>query len=1388
MTTHISARVAWHDSGWNGHICRNPLANTYCVGQYSFPGDAIAKHRNLTWEASEGVRGEPISALEHIPPCIMSVNAFGKDELKARNAPPQWFNDETATKHWPMPPCTVATWPYEEMYRPEVLNPPGTTPKYNPEKRREFMRDYFAAIEPARSLIFYYANYSNPFSENEQLRYVIVGMSRVKVVGEELTWKNQSDKTLKQYGPMVWFRNVTSDYPNQGLRLPYQAYLNRREVLDRILFVPENPRFFKFATRHISDDGALGLIERLREIVGILIEVGDQSDNWPFRQEWLASVMAELWHNRGVYPGLGAALVYLKFSDAIPYAMRQVGEQAESQVKEALFRIVEEQGDTAPGLTVQVNQLRAVRRQWQKLDEGRRVLLRDTLTRFDLTCAQMESILENPASVSVYASPAEIRADPYILAEQYVGSGPDDQLSFSQIDHGLFPSPELGAKYEWEKDGWERLRALLVDQLKRVEQHTFQSATTARAEINRRLAFLPEWKRAQFSARQLELDQKDLERALNFRYEGNQLYLYLKSVFEDERLVERTLRQLVRRPDIALRHPVVEADWHRFLTDSDSPLYKLHFDEYEKAVDEQVEVCQRIFRRPLSVLSGAAGTGKTTVVKAVIDAIEQAHGRGTSFQLLAPTGKAADRLRKRTGKKASTIHSFLAEKGWLNDNLTFKPGGGQLEEGITTYIIDESSMLDLPLLATLFRAIKWNSVQRLIFVGDPNQLPPIGTGKVFADLIDWLRQEAPAHVGELTTNMRNKLNELQGKGTGILDLASLYVRRDIAALKSAEQDALEENLLAQVQRGGQVSGDLRILYWQSEQELEKLLLETITQDMVADLEAAGKKVDPARPDQLWEEYWRLSETGKDRRDGDPERHQIISPYRGEVFGVERINQVMQRAKNAWRLDHKGSVGGVTFGDKVIQIINRPKSNPLWAYNPQTRQRQKAEVYNGEIGITAVPGYDRAKMMNWGFHLSQLQVTFGERPNLWYSYMNEGEVEENLELAYAISVHKAQGSEFGRLYFVLPKHKQGLLSRELFYTGITRAQVHSTLLVQEDMAPLLSLRRPERSYLARINSSLFAFHPVPEEFQMMQTWYEEGKIHRTLANQMVRSKSEVIIANMLFDRDIPIQYEVPLYSPVDGTFYLPDFTLQVYGEPWYWEHLGMLHDEKYRGHWAEKEEWYKTNGFWDRVIVSQEREGFDSTAVQALLVERFGEMAMVKVSSGAEQEIRAEPAIDEAAELRALIAKGESAELEFKETLEAESKTGNKLPSLIQSVLKTLAAYLNTSGGTLLIGVANNGEIRGLDKDFRLLSRNQNPDGFELTLRDLVRDHFDPVPLGQIDIHFVSTPDGMVCRVQVRPSAEVVHYDGAIFIRDGNRTLKLEGRRLTEWLMKRARKQ
>ena len=169
-------------------------------------------------------------------------------------------------------------------------------------------------------------------------------------------------------------------------------------------------------------------------------------------------------------------------------------------------------------------------------------------------------------------------------------------------------------------------------------------------------------------------------------------------------------------------------------------------------------------------------------------------------------------------------------------------------------------------------------------------------------------------IGELTTNMRQIINHLTNKGTGIIDLASIFLRNDLTLKKDEDQEINEEEILSKVVEGGDVSGDLRILYWETPERLEQILLETIVQDMEAD---TGLKLDPEKPYDLWNAV--LKKGNLDF----PEAIQVISPYRGELFGTENINRVVQRHKGGWLLDKKGELGGITYFDKVIQKVNRP---------------------------------------------------------------------------------------------------------------------------------------------------------------------------------------------------------------------------------------------------------------------------------------------------------------------------------------------------------------------------------------------------------------------------------------------------------------------------------
>ena len=1196
-------------NGWNGRICQKPGSNTFCVGPHSYPGDKIKGGRDLVWEQSKGVAGECCSKLDRIPPCIYSINAFGPEPLTAADEPPDFFPTGTRTS-WHLPPATVCVWPYEAMYD-EATKVDGYV---NNEKRLELAKAFFAEIIPHESLVFHYANFSNPLSTEDSKRYVVVGLSRVKALGNIEYYEGTDDATKKQYaGGFVWQRNVETHYPDQGLRIPYHLYLNEPEVLEKIALIPENARCFKYGARHLSDDEALSLVERFVEIATYLRDKGDTSENWTVRLEWLNSLLAELWKGRGLFPGLARAMDLLGLSVGVTAFRAAAGAGKEKEFCQAVFSWLDEKLAAIPGVTLSPADAAKVRRQWKLRTAGERRVLSSLLPRFDLPKEQMERILSDKrADNCLEVGLAEICANPYVLSEQFIGDDPDDIIPFSRIDHGVFPSPELGGKFLYDNDDWRRLRAMCVDRLRYETKHTFLSCGQLLQDVNHRFALLPEWKRVEFRETYLEVDRENLEKAMVFRKEGAREYAYLRRVYEAEREIEGRLRKLAAYADITFKSPVTEKHWRDLLLDSNSPLAARNRAEYEQALEAQGAVCGKIFRRPLSVVCGAAGTGKTTIIRAILQAIEKAHGADATFLLLAPTGKAADRIREKTGKDASTIHSFLARRGWLNPNLTLRAVGGQREEKVTTYVIDEASMLDLELTAALFRAINWSTVQRVILVGDPNQLPPIGRGKVFADIIDWLKANHPHCVGELTVNLRQMENLLDRRGTGILELASVYVRRADRSQKDEEESLRAEEMFQRLQDlplDGAVDKDLRVIFWKDADDLMTKLVARLLADMEED---AGKKRDPEAPHKLWLEAAKTEEGGFR-----PDYHQVISPYIHEDFGTEAVNLRLQKEARGESLRRVGAISGITLFDKVIQIRNRGASDPLRAWNFKTKASEPCEVFNGELGYVRPHGFDK----NWkweGFRLKRFWVTFSRKEHLAVGYgkklgsykengrekwIKEEKPEDNLELAYAISVHKSQGSEFDRIYFVVPRQKTALLSPELFYTGITRATRHCTLLIEQDISPLLKIRRPDSSHLVGINCSLFDFTPAPDGFELLRRegYLEDRKIHRTLADVMVRSKSEVIIANLLFDREVAFEYEKPLYAP-DGSFYLPDFTINWRGERFFWEHLGLLVRDEYRRKWQTKREWYEEH-FPGRLVTTEEGSNLSKDA-QALINSQF----------------------------------------------------------------------------------------------------------------------------------------------------------------------------------------
>ncbi|MER8983694.1 ATP-dependent RecD-like DNA helicase [Mesorhizobium sp. M0843] len=1181
MPIHVTARLAWHNDGWNGTICKEPELNTYCVGCKSFPGDVIARERLL--EIEQLHKGEQANTIEgYVPPCCYSYNAFGLGEAPAASNPPDFFFGGAERREWTLSPATVSIWPYEAMYSDEVR----ASGFLDNDKRRELTLKFLKPIaeDCGSNLIFYYANYSNPLSEDEAPRYVLIGVSRIRKVGEELIYTNVKPETATKYaGGMVWARDVTSAYPEEGVRLPYHRYLNDLELLAEIAVFPENPFICKYGSKHVSDDEAIGLLEQFLAKVRFLKQLGDNSEDWSVRENWLLKAIAELWTHRGLYPGLLRALEAAGAGALIDGVKALCTRDGHDIAHAAAFETIETGHGTSLVALLDETERRRISRNWKLLPDGARKLLRDVLPRFDLTAANMKSICSDDRSAAgLPVSADEIVANPYLLSEMYCDASDGSGIAWSVIDRGVLPSPEVGGQplAGMDFNDERRFRALCVEHLRSEPKHTFRFAKDLIIEIAQRMGRLPGWKQAQFSERYFEVDAEFLSGALTLDTIERAQAVYLKSVHEDERRVATTLGDLASRPHIDLRRPVTEADWLAWVRKDETILATKGGQDYRNAVSEQAELCQRLFRCPLAVVTGPAGTGKTTVIEALARAVRRSEGEGANILVLAPTGKAADRAREvfekasLSGVNTVTVHSFLASNGWLNDNLTFKRSGGK-RASVGTLILDEASMLDLELAAALFRAVDWQQVRRLILVGDAGQLPPIGRGRIFADVIQWLASHYPDNLGRLKRNLRQLLNKVEGKGSAIIALSELFVvddedKADGRADLPTRPD--QEVLIEKIHAGGAVDRDLDVIFWDDPIKLASTLIDAVEAKMSGAAGSNGRL-----PYQIWREAL----------EGDPTAYQILTPHRGEMHGVEALNEACQKRIADAVIAKIGAIDGITMFDKVIQFRNRPKSNPIWAYDSAKRENVKVEVFNGEIGVVRAFGFDN-KIWNtlksgFGPRLKRFAVQFTRKPGITVGYGKDvphggkykrsESVEENLELAYAVSIHKAQGSEFAHTFVIIPSSGKRPVSAELVYTALTRASRHCTLLIERDVNSLLDARRRENAQTPQINSSLFTPHVAKTALIDRRGWYEAGKIHEALSGDMLRSKSEVIIANLLNERKIPSRYEQPLFAG-DGTVRLPDFTVTWRGQTFFWEHLGRLDLSDYAEEWKRKSAWYE----------------------------------------------------------------------------------------------------------------------------------------------------------------------------------------------------------------------
>ncbi|MBE0702510.1 MAG: ATP-binding domain-containing protein, partial [Afipia sp.] len=553
------------------------------------------------------------------------------------------------------------------------------------------------------------------------------------------------------------------------------------------------------------------------------------------------------------------------------------------------------------------------------------------------------------------------------------------------------------------------------------------------------------------------------------------------------------------------------------------------------------------------------------------------------------------------------------------------------ERGFKTVVIDECSMLTEDQLAATLDAMETTAVERLILVGDPRQLPPIGAGRPFVDIVRYLNDdhtiansEVPAGYAELKIVRRQTE---QSVATGQPPAA----RDDIILSRWFGGEAPDPGADEAWDRlaSGKSIG-IRAVRWEGDTDLQAKLL--------AEIKAATRAIsrkrgfDDERDDATFEislggrpydkaVYFNLSRSEKDakgvesRRGGgaDAEAWQILSPVRAGETGVDGLNRWLQksfrRQARAWAEPEKYwerktckplGAQGVLYGDKVINVANARR------YDVYPKM-EKAYLANGEIGIVVgqFKGSSwKPKGLPWKIEVefsSQLGFKFGFGGG---DFGDEGEAP--LELAYALTIHKAQGSEFGMTFIVIPNPCR-LLSRELLYTALTRQREQVVLFHQGDLRALLKLSLSEHSETARRLTNLFS-DPKPVEY--VGAFLEEGLIHRTTRGELVRSKSEVIIANLLHGLGITYAYEQP-FTGQDGSVRYPDFTIEdaETGRRVFLEHLGLLSEPAYRRRWLAKLDWFRSQGVLPEdegegdegiLVTTTEENGIDSAGIEQKL--------------------------------------------------------------------------------------------------------------------------------------------------------------------------------------------
>lgn len=842
-------RVPWHDDQWKGTVCKKPKLNNACLIL-----ERIADTRNDPQEDS--FSGQSI---EHIDPhkwpsCIVERGTFMADFAHTRIVRHPYAKSSRDThghfKPTPffIPRFNASAVPFRWMlkenfeyyqnnyfldmdlsWEPELKFKSAWTQAY--ENQKELLECFFNHVKVEKSLCFFYAK-RVPFSEESGR--VIVGVGRVKNIGKGVEYDYTSDKPLRG---MIWDRNIEhSIRPDfeDGFLLPYHQALKYMEENpdsdfnpeDITVFAPEGRQLeFSYATEHVTQDGA---IETLLACEKALNKAKEYLPG-PWNQciKWIDARLGELWKLRGPYPGLGSALSAFGI-DLGNFVASSITNSIPEKVDpwDKLDEVFQDpQSNLPPKIARQIGKNH--QKAWERIKDERKSLLK-LISRFEISPDQAEIIYDSDkrAELGLEFSDREILENPYLIYE--LTRHLEDKISFKTVDHGIFTDPNIQSMFPLPDPSYidtgvdeRRVRALVIDILEKVigEGHTL----LPQGELRKRISETPLKPPCNLKKDIFDVVEDFFEGVI-IRVEmadGSPAYQlnYLNQMGEK-------IRNTVIKRSTAKRNKI-DADWNALLEQKLCPLEKIIPEDIEiekLARKEKVAALNELAESRVSVLIGPAGTGKTTLLSVLCN---QEHIQNGGILLLAPTGKARVKLEQEIDNpnlKAFTIAQFLTKLGgydWKSSRylLPSKPP----QHFGKTVIIDESSMLTEEMLGAVLSSIK--GVKRLILVGDHNQLPPIGSGRPFVDVI---KQLEPDSFPDPEIRVGPAFAELQ-----IVRRQDGGDRDDLALTRWFCGCHLEpgEDEIFDLVTGLKESPNIRFIQWTDPEELQELILDILIEEI-----------------------------------------------------------------------------------------------------------------------------------------------------------------------------------------------------------------------------------------------------------------------------------------------------------------------------------------------------------------------------------------------------------------------------------------------------------------------------------------------------------------------------------------------------------------------------